>query len=254
MKRRHVGLHGSEAINSTIFEDDRMNGPTTKALGVCATVWIIVFIVVIVRRPVAGADADPAEDPFGDTAWRAVQDDGKILGVEGATIRLVAVVDYTTHASRSLDDLLRTLLATHSDSMAIGIRVAPFHSNVQSYPAAIAAVCAASQHRFTAYHQSLMDNQPRFWGAHIDSLAAAAGLDLAAFRACRRSRAAAKIVAADIAWLRRTGIPSIPSVVAGATVSAGPFDPAKLEQLADLAYEHRKKAGDALAGANETMP
>jgi protein-disulfide isomerase len=169
----------------------------------------------------APADGPPAADP---RVRRA--DLSRIMGDSAATVWMVIASDFQCpyckmwHATAQ-PEIVRDYVNTGK------IRVAyvnfPLNSHQNSVPAAEAAMCAGSQDRFWDYGARLFDTQPE-WGTLPDAqpvflrLAAAAGLDTAAFGQCLREHVMLAMVQADRRRGDEAGVAGTPSFFIGKRV------------------------------------
>ncbi len=94
----------------------------------------------------------------------------------------------------------------------------PLDFHPYAVPAAIAARCAGRQGRFWDYRDAVFRAQSQLAGAPYDAIAAALGLDLARFTACRSEPGVAAEVRADAALAASKGVSSTPTLVVGRVV------------------------------------
>ena len=109
--------------------------------------------------------------------------------------------------------------------------------------AAEAAECADAQGRYEPMAEVLFDNQDRLFEANLRKLAEYAGLDLALFDECMRTRATLGKIAADAREGKRLEITSTPTLFINGRRIRGTFDGPEKYDLA-LAIELRIAAGD----------
>ena len=92
----------------------------------------------------------------------------------------------------------------------------PFHA--YAVPAAIAARCGGRQGRFWEYREALFRAQQQLDGAPYDAIAAALGLDVERFKACRADPAVAEEVRTDETQAASRGVSSTPTLMVGRMV------------------------------------
>ena len=190
---------------------------------------------------VAGASgAHPGPD---STALRAAADSGRILGAPGAKVWLIMVSDFQCpYCKQWHDQSFDALQKAYVDGGRVRTAFLnfPLDQHAQAMPAAEAAMCASAQRRFWPYHTALYATQQR-WEAMsdpapvFDSLATAAGADLARFRACTASHVMRALVEADRDRMERAGVRSTPSFFVGNQQIAGAQPTPVFRQALDAA-------------------
>ncbi len=194
-------------------------------------------------RPAAPAApaAQPAKPLLFDTALVARADSGRILGSDKAKVWVVIFSDFQCPYCKQWHDQVDEVL--RRDYVNTGkVRVAflnfplPMHKNAQ--PAADAAMCAAAQRKFWAFHDALFASQEQ-WAqvgdptAVFEGLAQKAGLDLTAQRGCVSQKRARVLVDADAGRGVRAGVNSTPSFFIGDTAVAGLMPAADFTKIID---------------------
>ncbi|MBI3792879.1 MAG: thioredoxin domain-containing protein [Gemmatimonadetes bacterium] len=122
--------------------------------------------------------------------------------------------------------------------------IASIHKNAVA--AADAAMCAASQRKFWAFHDAVFASQEQ-WAQSNDPTAAfeaaaqKAGVDLVQQRACVAQKRSRPLVEADASRGMRAGVGSTPSFFVGDTAVAGALPAAEFTKLID--QQLAKKAG-----------
>lgn len=193
-------------------------------------------------------DDDPGPDP---RLQRADLD--RIRGDSSASAWLLIVSDFQCPwCKRWHDD---TGPRVNQEYIQTGkVRVAYLHFPLDDIhrharPAAEASMCAAAQGKFWAFHDSVFARQEQ-WAPLADAttvfndIAAAVGLDGAAYAQCLRDDVMLPMIEADIQRARQAGARSTPTFFIGNRVLAGaqPFDSFKVAldtALAEAARERR---------------
>jgi len=106
--------------------------------------------------------------------------------------------------------------------------------------AAIAAECAAEQHRFWQYQDLLFDNQQQLDRQFLLAYAGRLGLDVARFTACLASPEARERVDRDAAIGAQLGIDSTPTLFINGRTIRGALDADKLATALTLAEANAK--------------
>jgi protein-disulfide isomerase len=151
-------------------------------------------------------------------------DRGRIRGSEAAPIWLVEVSDFQCpYCKRWHEDAFaaidREYVQTGKVRLAyLNFPLSSIHPNAQA--AAEAAMCASVQGKFWPLHDGLFRAQERWAGmqnpmAAFDSLAVAAGVAAAPWRACMTSHATAAIIDADRNRSASAGVKSTPTFFVG---------------------------------------
>ena len=192
-----------------------------------------------------GAQARPATPapkavPY-DTALLMRADSGRILGSDKAKVWVIIFSDFQCPYCKAWHDQVDEVL--RKDYVNTGkVRVAfmnfplPMHKNAQ--PAADAAMCAAAQRKFWAFHDALFATQEQ-WAqlpdptAAFESAAQKAGVDLAAQRTCVAAKKARLLIGADTDRGMRAGVNSTPSFFIGDTAVAGLMPAAEFTRIID---------------------
>ena len=99
---------------------------------------------------------------------------------------------------RRFEQTLSHLREQYGDRVAVYYLNYPLPNHVHARPAAIAAMCAAAQGRYDAYHHLLFSHQQDLAHADYAAWAAEAGLDRTAFENCQASGAPEQRVEQDI--------------------------------------------------------
>ena len=199
------------------------------------------------------ATSAPAKPLVFDTALLARADSGRILGSDKAKVWVVIFSDFQCPYCKAWHDQVDEALRTNYVNTG-KVRVAflnfplPMHKNAA--PAADAAMCAASQRKFWAFHDGLFATQDQ-WAQQADPTAAfegvaqKAGLDLPAQRACYAQKRARVLIDADAGRGVRAGVNSTPSFFIGDTAVAGLMPAAEFTKIID------KMLAKAAAGAGK---
>lgn len=177
----------------------------------------------------------PAADPAATTTPATLDprvaraDSARIAGSPDAPVWVVEVSDYQCPFCRTWHEqtypaLLREFVEPGTVRFAYVHFPLPSHQHARL--AAEAAMCAGAQQRFWEYHDRLFATQDRWTSLGdarpvFDSLAAPAGLDVAAHRACLDERVMADMVLGDADRMERAGIDRTPSFLVGQEIIVG---------------------------------
>lgn len=200
-----------------------------------------------------GAQASPAAPAAKsiayDTALLARADSGRILGSDKAKVWVIIFSDFQCPFCKQwhdqVDDVLRkNYVNTGKVRVAFMNYPLPMHKNAPA--ASDAAMCAAAQRKFWAFHDAVFATQEQ-WAQQPDPTAAfeaagvKSGLDMTAQRACVAGKKARLLIGADSDRGMRAGVNSTPSFFIGDTAVAGAIPVAEFTKIIDQMLA--KKAG-----------
>lgn len=222
--------------------------------------WLTVIAVLACGRspepPAAGADHPPvavaapalsltgaAAPPATSDSLGALADRGRILGDSSARLWLVIISDFQCPYCRQWHDsssaaLRREYVDTRRVRIAYVNLPLPMHAN--AWPAAEVAMCSSLQGKFWQMHDAIFEAQAR-WAPLanaapvFDSLAAKAGVDVKAMRACVQSRVLRPLIQTDYDRSTAAGINSTPTLLVGSTVLEGAVPLSDLRRTLDSA-------------------
>lgn len=171
-----------------------LNG-LTAAMTVAA-----VTVGVIKVRSMRAQSAAPGGSPVPIANWRTFMRSGHRLGADTAPVTIVLFADFQCPFCRQATNVLRDIRRRYPGQVAVLYRHYPLSSHAYARRAALAAICAAKQGAFEAYHDQLFAHQDSIGTIGWTTFAEAAGVgDLAAFRQCIENPIAAATIADDSA-------------------------------------------------------
>ncbi len=107
-----------------------------------------------------------------------------VVGAPSAPVRIVVFTDFECPYCLESERTLARIREKYGDRVALFYLNFPLPTHASARPAAIAALCAASQGRYLAYHDLLFAHQQDLAHADYAAWAAASGLNRAKFEAC----------------------------------------------------------------------
>jgi protein-disulfide isomerase len=150
-------------------------------------------------------------------------DRGRVLGSETATVWLLIVSDFQCPFCKQWHD--ETFASVKREYVDAGkIRVAymnfPLQQHANSWPSAIAAMCASAQGKFWATQDRIFTAQKNWESlpnptVYLDSLAIASGADPARQHACTKDRQLRTLIDRDQLRMREAGVQSTPTFFVG---------------------------------------
>jgi predicted DsbA family dithiol-disulfide isomerase len=151
---------------------------------------------------------------------------GARKGKVDAPVQIVEFSDFECPYCTRGADVVRQVLETYGDKVAVTYRhfPLPFHANATL--AAQGAECARDQEKFWEYHDKLFANQKALLPDNLKSYATELGLDAAKFNACLDGGAKAKVVADDLTYGQSVGMSGTPGFYINGRMISGaqPFD------------------------------
>ncbi len=170
---------------------------------------------------------------------------GHQLGPDRALVTIVVWSDFQCPFCARIAPVLRGLHARFGDDVRIVFRHLAMTHHRKAQVAAEAAIASAAQGRFWAFHDALFAGFGALERADLERYAAAAGLDLAAFRAALDDRRYRAAVVAERAAGQAIGVDATPIMFLNGQPVVGARD---LESLARIVETHAER-GRALVRA-----
>lgn len=168
--------------------------------------------------------------------WKPFSVEGELSGPATAPAVIVVFSDYECPYCRALEARLFGLRQRYPKRMSVVWRHLPLEGHEFAYPAAVAAVCAAEQGRFEAFHQQLFGKADVLLGARWTEAAVASGVeDTVSFRMCLGSDRAAAVIDRDREAARRLGAVATPTLLVNDALFRGV--PPDLERIVEREIE-----------------
>lgn len=204
------------------------------------TNWWVIGGIVIGGMVLVGLMAVALREPETLTLERYCEQNPGNCIVEGAAnapVTVVEVSDYGCGHCRNFNtDTAVQLHQQYVETGQVKWVVMPFALSSQpggTIPSAVAALCAAEQDNFAAYHRAAFDLQssPLYNTTEgFRAAAATAGLDTAAFATCLASNDYEQVVRRNMQAAASAGINSTPSFALGADIIRGNLPLAVFQQ------------------------
>lgn len=182
----------------------------TIALAVCIAILGLVRPEGALRRMWERHRQDTARAEIRGSYWEELTANAELLGTTGGRIIAVEFADYECPYCRMTAPTVRFL----ADSLQVQVAFihVPLPIHRQARPAALSAICAAEQGRFTQMHDRLMTTDAWRSDTLWSEEAGAVGIpDVGRFLECRRSTVAAARIARDSLLALRVGIIGTPT-------------------------------------------
>ena len=133
------------------------------------------------------------------------------LGSPTAPVRIVVFTDFECPYCRESELTLSHIRQQYGDRVAVYYFNFPLPTHPNAQPAAAAAVCAAAQGKYEAYHDLLFSHQEDLGHADYAAWAQAAGLDRATFEKCQSSNIPKRRIEQDIREGIAAGVAATPT-------------------------------------------
>jgi protein-disulfide isomerase len=173
---------------------------------------------------------------------------GHKSGPDDALVTIVVWSDFQCPFCAREAPVLARLRATYKDQLRVVYRHFAMSFHRSAAFAAEAAVAAAAQGKFWAFHDQLFANPGQLERADLERLGQAAGLELTAFRAALDDRRYRDTVVAEAATAEALGVDGTPTMFINGAPVSGARDEQTLVRIVDahLARAHEiVKAGVA---------
>jgi protein-disulfide isomerase len=203
---------------------------------------VAVFAVVLACSKSSSASAAAAASGP-DSVLLKRADHARIEGSASAPVWVIEVSDFQCPFCRQFhDESYGELKRAYVDSGKVRIAYVnfPLSMHRNAYAASEAAMCAAVQDKFWPMHDALFTTQKQWEGLAspqqmFDSLAAAQGVEAAAFRKCMSGHLTKPLIDADIDRATKQGVESTPTFLIGSTMVTGAQPLANFRRAIDSA-------------------
>jgi protein-disulfide isomerase len=209
-----------------------------------AAVAAVAIVVACSKSSSASAATTAAAATAGpDSLLLKRADHARILGNAAATVWVVEVSDFQCPYCRQFhDESYGELKRAYVDSGKVRLAYVnfPLSMHHNSFAASESAMCAAAQDKFWQMHDALFETQKQ-WEAlpapqpMFDSLAAAQGVEPAAFHKCIEGHITKPMIEADIDRATKAGVESTPTFLIGGMMVTGAQPVANFRHAIDSA-------------------
>lgn len=210
---------------------------------VIATLAAFVVILACSKSSSARPSSTSAASEGPDSVMLRRADHARILGSATAPVWVVEVSDFQCPYCRQFhDESYAELKHAYVDSGKVRLAYVnfPLSMHHNAFAASETAMCAAAQDKFWQMHDALFTTQKQ-WEAlpapqpMFDSLAAAQGVDLTAFRKCVSGHLTKPMIEADIDRATKAGVESTPTFLIGGMMVTGAQPIANFRRAIDSA-------------------
>ncbi|MEO8701035.1 MAG: thioredoxin domain-containing protein [Kofleriaceae bacterium] len=167
---------------------------------------------------------------------------GHQLGKDDALVTVVVWGDFQCPFCAKLHASLAHVPAKYGDSVRVIYRHLAMRNHRYAAIAAEAAIAAADQGKFWAFHDRLYENFGALTRPELEQHAQAVGLDVAKFRAALDDRRYRDVAAAETASGEALGIDGTPTMFVNGTPVVGSKDEATIDKLIDTQLQQAKAA------------
>jgi protein-disulfide isomerase len=159
---------------------------------------------------------------------------GHQSGRDDALVTIVAWGDFECPFCAKQAPVLAHLREKYKDDVRVVFRHYALSFHRRAALAAEAAVAAAEQGKFWAFHDQLFAHFGKLSRADLEQLAQAAGLDMAAFRAALDDRRYRDAVIAELASAEALGVDGTPTMFINGAPVGGARDAATMDRLVEV--------------------
>jgi len=170
---------------------------------------------------------------------------GHQLGPDTALVTIVTWGDFQCPYCARMAPVLAHVRAKYGDDVRIVYRHLAMAFHTKASLAAEAAVAAAAQGKFWAFHDQLYGNFGNLERDDLERFGEAAGLDLPALRAALDDRRYRELILAEAASASALGVDGTPTMFVNGKPLVGSRDTATMEQVID---EHLAQARASVRG------
>jgi protein-disulfide isomerase len=167
---------------------------------------------------------------------------GHQLGADDALVTIVEWSDFQCPYCQRQFDALQHVRQKYGDQVRIVYRHFPLAMHEHAQLAAEAAVAAAEQGKFWAFHDQVWKNFGRLARDDLEEFAKAAGVDLVEFRAALDERRYRDAVVAETAAAEAIGVNSTPTMFINGQPVVGSRSPDDLDRVIDAHLANAKAA------------
>lgn len=186
-----------------------------RAVSVALAAAALVVAITFAHREFAAqpVQATPIAAPKFIPNWQSLLSSGEVIGDRSAPIKVIEFGDFECPFCRAADTVFRALTREHPSRVALVFVHFPLTIHRFAMPAAIAAECAARQHRFSQFHDLLYTKQDSLGLKSWNSYAAEAGVvDTSQFQQCVQQPGTVATISAGIAAGRQFNVEGTPTV------------------------------------------
>jgi protein-disulfide isomerase len=237
-------VHGNQPLK--VFADI-VDQELVRATGVRAQHPADLYAALVANgKPTADAPADanntnPELDP--NTAYRVgLGLPGHQLGSDDALVTIVEFSDFQCPYCAKEAPVLEKIHQKYPTQVRIIYRHMAMSFHRSSSIAAEAAVAAAEQGKFWAFHDQVFSHFGHLTRADLEGFAQAAGVDLVKFRAALDDRRYHDAVIAETAAAEALGVDGTPTMFVNGQPVSGARDEAGLEHIVQAMLDHAQAA------------
>jgi protein-disulfide isomerase len=192
--------------------------------------------------------SDPAgANGLGPVVAKVPVGDSPVSGPPDAWVTIVEFSDFQCPFCRSVQPALATVLPEFGADVRHVFKHFPIAGHTYALPSAVAAVCAHQQGRFWEFHDGLFASPASVFGSGFEGaladLALQAGLDVAAWQACRVAEAATTAVGRDSLQGRDAGVGGTPTFVVNGVLLVGSRPAADFRAAIEAARTRARASG-----------
>jgi protein-disulfide isomerase len=208
-----------------------------RVLSVVAVSCAVVMTVLVARRNVgfsAGVgDIELNQDSSRVEGWPRYHRGGEIIAGAGGRVKLVVFTDFQCPACRRfMEGPVRGARDRFGSDLEVAVQQWPLSSHRLARPTAEAAMCAAAQGAFEAFHDLVFEKQDSIGLKPFSSFAEEAGVpDLSGFDSCVLERRYSHVIDSSIVMVSELGGRGTPLIMINDLVLRRGLDSLGLDRI-----------------------
>jgi protein-disulfide isomerase len=164
--------------------------------------------------------------------WEQLLSTGRRIGPESAVVTLIEFGDFECPACAAYEQMLDTVRTRYPMDFAVVFHHFPLPYHHLAYPLARASECAATQGKFTEFHDAAYAHPESLGVVPVSALGAKIALpNVAAFERCFADTARVSRIEADLKTAKRIGVPGTPGVILDGQLRSADVRVDELESL-----------------------
>jgi protein-disulfide isomerase len=169
-----------------------------------------------------------------------IDKNGPSLGTENAPITIAVFSDFQCQFCKKVNETLKQVVQSNGNNVRLLYKNLPLPNHTQSFKAAQAAYCAATQNKFWQYHDLLFEHAHDLSDNSLKRYASEISLDSNRFNSCIDSEASREAVMKDLQEARRAGIFSTPTFIINGRVLKGARSFEDFKAIIDQSLKEKK--------------
>ncbi|HEY5218401.1 MAG TPA: thioredoxin domain-containing protein [Gemmatimonadaceae bacterium] len=164
--------------------------------------------------------------------WRPLLTSGHFIGSSSAKLTVIEFGDFQCPVCGAYERVLDSMRTRYPNDFAVSFHQFPLAYHPLAYPLARASECAATQGKFTKFHDFVYAHQSLLGLVSIADLGSRVGLpDTLRFKACAMDTEPVPAIERDVVAGKLIGIPGTPAIIVNGTLHTADLSVHGLEQI-----------------------